>query len=202
MSGRSALVDYETSIRTHVDPATKARLRKRVAGLGAVGVAVVLAVGAWYGRFVSISVCDACGAEESTTEWQIPLTGVTYWRSTHIRQTPLSTAISRNGLAPGHTHTWQYVHGSGNGIMCAVGSGGRVFTSLRYPAVATFIDGVARYQGVARARKWTAALLDVNRSNDTLSMILFEDVPEGGFTSREQFERWWQQHGKNLKTPP
>ena len=140
----------------------RARKRKRALSLTGASLVGLLVFGVRSGRFTSVSVCGGCGADEVTTEWEVPFTQFTYWRSHRIEQTPLSMVVARNGLAPAHAHTWLFVHGSGNGVACAIGTSARLAIAAHYPSIPEFIDAVAKYQGQAPAQKWTGALLSRN----------------------------------------
>jgi hypothetical protein len=154
----------------------------------------VLAFAAAWGGFGYSSVCTTCGAEQRATDWQLPLTRVTYWRSRSVSETPLSRAIARDGLAGPHEHTWAFANGGGNGVTCAIGEGRHIET--RSELAAAFLDGVTRYRGADEGRRWAALLL---KPEPHLSVrVITEDFPRAGFATREGFERWWGGHRQEI----
>lgn len=161
--------------------------------IGGITCFVFLAV-AWWASFYSSSFCTVCGQELSTTEWQVPLTQITYWRWQRLRNTPLSDAISRQSVAGKHEHAWSFAHGGGNGVMCAIGQGRHLVTAALSPDIANFVDAVAIHQGRSVARAWVAMLLAPDQSMRVSTVIRMADVPASGFADREQFQRWWQEH--------
>jgi hypothetical protein len=144
---------------------------------------------AWYGAFSYRSVCTSCGEEQFATDWQIPLTRMTLWRSRSERDTPLSRVVSRYGLAKPGAHAWRFAQGSGNGAMCAVGDG-RFLTCIDSTEVVEFVEAIARFRGTEEARSWLGRLLDPSQSNEAAQLIRVADIPAGGFGGREQFESW------------
>jgi hypothetical protein len=166
------------------------RSTKRFLGLALLGL--VAAAFALYGAFGSISVCGTCGAVQDSTEWQIPFTSVTYWHSTSITQTPLSAVVAKRQLAACPPHNWLFIHGGGNGILCAIGDGRRVHQAALSPNVAAFVSAVTEYQGQREGQRWLKMALDPEASGEVLS-LLAGDVPQSGFADRTTFERWWKQ---------
>ena len=150
---------------------------------------LLLPVLAWYGAFSYCSICTSWGEEQFATDWQIPLTRLTLWRSRSERDTPLSRVVSRNGLATPGAHAWLFAQGSGNGAMCAIGDG-RFLNCNHSDDVAAFVEAVAKFQSVGEARLWLGRLLDPRQSQEAANVIRAADVPAGGFGSRAQFESW------------
>jgi hypothetical protein len=153
----------------------------------------LLVIAVW-GRFNYISICKNCGTVQNSTDWQIPLTEITYWHSRSELETPLSKAISLNGLSVPHVHDWMFAHGSGNGAMCALGLGGHIASAAYSPQAAIFLDAVTKWQGKAKAERWLQLLLDPKRSDEALSSILLLDTPMDGFADQPHFEKWWREH--------
>jgi len=173
------------------------RSTKKFISLALLGL--VAAVFAVYGGFGSISVCGTCGAVQDSTEWQIPFTSVTYWHSTSITQTPLSAVVAKRQLATCSSHNWLFIHGGGNGIMCAIGDGRRVHQAALSSDVAAFVSAVSDYQGQGEAQRWLKVALDTEASRDLVS-LLAGDLPEHGFPHRQTFDGWWQQHRDVIDT--
>jgi hypothetical protein len=150
------------------------------------------------GRFGYTSICTTCGAIQNSSEWQIPFTEITYWRSSSVAPTTLSRVVERHHLSLSHAHTWVFAAGGGNGTTCAIGPGRHLCTAVTSQPVANFIDAMARYHGQSEAQRWLSALLNPDRSNYVSGMIRMADVPTNEFDSPLQFETWWRSHRDDL----
>ena len=148
--------------------------------------------------FSFTSFCTACGAAQDTTEWQIPLTSITYWRTDSVRDTPLSLALARAGLAEAPVHTWAFAFGRGNGTMCALGKGHDLVNIVYSAQLVMFMEAVARYQGRAIAEVWRDRLLDPKKSSQTATQIYMANPPAAGFTGQAEFEKWWRGNAEVL----
>ena len=154
------------------------------------------------GVFNSVSVCTTCGAEQNAEAWHLPLTSIIYRRTSSVRETPLSLALARAGLADSHAHAWVLVHGSGNGIGCDLGIGSDITEAVRSPEVGAFVEAVARYQGRASAQAWVDRLLDWKQSPKAVKQILLVNPPLAGFLGQADFEQWWRGHAETLAPEP
>jgi hypothetical protein len=157
---------------------------------------LILAAAAFavFGAFGSTSVCGTCGVVQDSTEWQVPFTSVTYWHSTSISQTPLSAVVAKRQLATCPSHNWLFIHGGGNGILCAIGDGRHVHQAALSPDVAAFVSAVSEYQGQREGQRWLKMALDPEASREVLSLLASE-IPANGFGDRKTFDRWWKQRG-------
>jgi hypothetical protein len=173
------------------------RSTKRFLGLAL--LVLVAAALALYGAFGSISVCGTCGAVQDSTEWQIPFRSVTYWHSTSITQTPLSAVVAKRQLAACPSHNWLFIHGGGNGTLCAIGDGRRVHQAALSPNVAEFVSAVSEYKGQREGQRWLKMALDREASREVLSLVASE-IPANGFGDRTTFERWWKQQRNVVDT--
>jgi hypothetical protein len=63
--------------------------------------------------------------KSSDTDFQLPLSQLTYWRHHTEHQTPLGELGVELGFVRPHVHNWRFVAGGGNGIVCALGGAGR-----------------------------------------------------------------------------
>src|SRR5262249_24539975 len=88
---------------------------------------VLVCLTLWVGRYYSSSVCTKCAAIRATQEWQVPGTRITLFARSSESDTPLSITLRTNRLVGPHAHAWLGFHGSGNGVRCALGSGGELF---------------------------------------------------------------------------
>lgn len=163
------------------------------------GLALVLLLGLMLrSTFNYVSICTICGGEENSTEWQLPFTEITYWRTHSVIETPLSKAIARTGISGSHEHAWLFAAGSGNGVMCAIGQGRHLFSAVRSEHAAVFLEAVERYQGPVMSREWRDRLLDPKRSSRATDAIRMSEPPLAGFASHQEFDLWWQQHQEDL----
>ena len=158
----------------------------------AIGVAVTLLIGAIlsYSTFGSLSVCRRCGCKRSTTEFQIPLTPLTYWSTHAIVETEMSRMAQDRELVGVHAHNWVFVHGSGNGVTCALGIGGDVSNNVRLPEVLSFIECTSRYRDQREAAEWLSITLDPDKSRAVYQWLTIEQFPENGFESASDYESW------------
>jgi hypothetical protein len=159
-----------------------------------------LALAAFFGAFGYSSICTNCGAIEHTTEWQLPFTQLTVWRSHSIEATPLSRVVDHRQLALASGHAWIFASGGGNGVTCAIGPGRHIYSAVLSPEVATFIDAMSQYRGTTETRRWLASVLDPNHSMTVEGQIRFARIPPAGFTGQAQFDAWWRNHHDHLGT--
>ena len=161
--------------------------RKQI--LGAIALPVILAI-ALYATFGSISICGDCGCLRNATDFQIPLTSITYWRWERVEQSPLSEVVQHSILGERHLHSWRLIHGGGHGITCALGSGGRIWRMARSPSVASFISDTCNYRGRAESRQWLSRALSDNECTAFDQWLLFKSYPEDGFENAAAYETW------------
>src|SRR5215204_6449400 len=100
----------------------KAVSLKRLVGIAMfAALATVVTLALMMGPFGYTSVCNRCGALRSTTEWQLPMTSLTVFRSSTESESPLSRVLLTNGIVAAHSHQWLFAQGGGNGVKCAIG---------------------------------------------------------------------------------
>ncbi|MDB5328397.1 MAG: hypothetical protein JWM57_3966 [Phycisphaerales bacterium] len=159
-------------------------------------IAIPVAVfGALWGAFGYSSACRECGMIRSSTDWQIPFTPLTYWRSHSLEPTLLSREVEADALATGHTHNWVFSHGGGNGIMCAIGSGRWLMSEAMSPDCPTFIHGLVLYRDKRLAREWLTLLLDPKIA---IHPPLGYDLPKKNFPNKAAFDEWGSKLRDNL----
>ena len=129
---------------------TARRRKTAVAACAATALWILLA---WVnGPFRYGSVCDRCGALQSTTEWRLPFTGLPVFAHSTESETPLSRVLMTNGIVSSHAHHWLFGHGSGNGVKCAIGPGRHVSPTAASEDFATLVlmlhrNGQSELQG-------------------------------------------------------
>jgi hypothetical protein len=92
---------------------------KRVALLSVSALVLVAIV--LFATFQSASTCSVCGCRRQAVDLQVPFLPITYGHFSSIHETPLSQLGKQLKLVPAHRHDWRLIHGSGNGILCALG---------------------------------------------------------------------------------
>src|SRR5258705_8395552 len=105
--------------------------KKRIAIATTVALLILVGMSALFGAFGYSSVCRRCGLERRGTDWQIPLTSISVCKSSSEKPTPVSVTLERNGTVGRHEHDWLFIHGAGNGITCALGSGDYISPTVR-----------------------------------------------------------------------
>jgi hypothetical protein len=176
-------------------------------------IAVVSIVILVMSTFSSISVCDECGCESHDTDFQIPFLTLTLWRLHSEKQTPVSALADELGLATPHPHHWRFVHGGGNGIVCALGSGGDILQVAHSEDFIAFVRCTQRFRGVVEARAWIEAGLDEKRARAVRQWLSLSGFSESRFPSVAEYDGWRQRldrigvkqwpelAGKNLLRP-
>jgi len=159
---------------------------KRVA-LFSVSALVIGAI-ALFATFQSLSTCSLCGCRGHSIEFQLPFTDVTYCRIQNVQQTPLSQVGKQLALVSAHRHDWKLIHGSGNGIMCAIGRGADLDRNARSTQVASFVADTARYRDRVEAARWFKTALDARNSKAVFDWLL--DYPEHDMGTSQDYEKW------------
>ena len=137
------------------------------------------------GRFGSSSCCTRCGIRKLTTEWQIPRARITLYSKSTQQHTAFSMMLQTNGITRAHTHIWAFVHGSGNGVRCALGKGHQLMAvqsrdvihliqaahqrddhSFRDLIIANALD-----PETSEATRWAAMVCSLEPSDPNTSMI-------------------------------
>jgi hypothetical protein len=155
----------------------------------------------WFGRFDSLEICTTCGQMQYLSEFQIPLTRLTYFTTRRPSATPFSIALNRAKIVnTTHTHQWLFASGGGNGILCAIGDGRHLLTAVTSPDVATFLQATATYRGQPAAQAWINTLLDPKQSFEASSAIQCATVPTAGFPTKAAYDRWLQAQPVQLET--
>ncbi len=164
--------------------------RRMVRGLLLGGMGGLIAFSIWFGRFQSRSICFHCLQIQHTTQWQVPWTELTYWRSERTTPTPLSQAMAQAGLVTGTIHDWHFIQGSGNGTFCALGDGHHLLTPSQDPGLAHCLQAVAAHEppGVV------AEILRRLRDRDLIVPLTAyaSDCPPEAVTNADRYHAWKQ----------
>jgi hypothetical protein len=181
--------------------------------LGWLAAALVAIAALLMSTFSSTSICDQCGRESHDTAFQIPLSELTFWRLHSIEATPVSALADELGLGSAHEHHWQFVHGTGNGIACALGSGGGIHQLAHSEEFMSFVRCTQRFRGDDEARAWVEAALDEKRARSIRQWLSISGFSETRSRSASEYDGWrqrtdrvwaeeWQElAGKNLLRP-
>jgi hypothetical protein len=163
--------------------------RRRVALVCAAAVLLVLAgIAAVFGAFRSSSVCTMCGLVRQTFEWQVPFTQVTVASRSTESETPVSAVLLGAGIVPAHEHRWLFLSGSGNGVMCVIGSGRHIVPAVRSQEVAAVLAASQQYGVVECRDRLLEALFDLRATR--AASDLCASAPPGGFKDASEFRAW------------
>jgi hypothetical protein len=143
-----------------------------------------------WSTFRSIAVCRDCGQLRSTVDYQLPLLPITYWRHSGTKHSPLSTTAAQLGLTSAHAHRWTLIHGGGNGILCALGTGGELHATADSRRVAAFIADTNDHRGRNEALEWIHRALDDSNHQAVLNWVVQSDFPEQGVDTSLGYEAW------------
>jgi hypothetical protein len=159
-----------------------------------VGAACLLLFAILWGQFRYSSICPICGREQSSVEWQIPFSEISYWRTRTISDTPLTATLIRAGVAGPHSHDWHFCYGGGNGVMCAIGDGRYLLGRTADPSLLAFVRTTLQFETPQRQAELLAALRDCRRANLISCAAIAADLPPGLFDDVQTFVRWRQAH--------
>lgn len=158
----------------------------------ALGAMVMLALSVFLGPFRYATVCTHCGMIRSTTEWQVPFTSITVFRQSTERATPLSTVLMNDGIVAQHDHDWLFCHGGGNGVLCALGRGRHIGSSVESEGVAAMIGTCNTYGELLMRDKILNALFDPDTSSAVKRMAV--RFPLNGFSDASSLRDWMDQN--------
>lgn len=90
-------------------------------------------------------------------------------------------------------HQFVFIHGSGNGVRCALGNGDSILTTALSTNIATLIGDLAEYSSAREAISVTTNLFGTKFRPDVLQLqwAMLRDYPQSGFTNAESFRAWW-----------
>lgn len=157
-----------------------------VAACAAIALWITLA---WVnGPFRYGSVCDRCGALQSTTEWRLPFTRLPVFAHSTESETPLSRVLMTNGIVSLHPHHWLFGHGSGNGVKCAIGPGRHVSPTAASEDFATLVLMLHRSGETALRDRVLSGAFDPETSRTVRCLAV--DVPPTT-ASAEELQAWF-----------
>ena len=110
-----------------------------------------------------------------------------------MEETPLSKLASELALCPTHKHHWELIHGSGHGILCALGYGGTLDRNARSQEVINFLADTNRFRGKEEAEVWFRTFLDVKNGKAVGDWLQWEFYPWDGQISSNNYEKWRKQ---------
>ena len=145
----------------------------------------------WPFKFYYYSLCSKCGEIQNTTDWQLPLTFSTFWSHASIEPTALSRYLASSRLVPAHKHDWQFGHGGGNGVRCALGAADRVRPLLTSTNVTTFLDLARQYGEPGESAKFLEYTIDPELCRAVF--FLAGSIPHDIHSSQE-FRRWMEEY--------
>ncbi|MEZ0275600.1 MAG: hypothetical protein ACAH88_11910 [Roseimicrobium sp.] len=166
-------------------------MSRRVTIIAGVGTFFVLAWFVMGSTFFSSSICHHCGASQSASRWFIPGTEICYFHPASVHPTPVSKVLESTGMVGAHDHDWWLVHGSGNGIHCAIGHGGRLRAGVNSENVASLLAAAHRFGETAFRDKMVEALL--NPKTSLTVYYLGNRVTEECVKDEKSFRAWMEE---------
>ena len=155
-------------------------------------IAVIFVVGSFiyfadeHFSFNYFSVCSQCATIQNTKDLQLPLIGVTYSTSHTIKTTPLSELLAKNKLIKEHQHQWIFASGSGNGVVCAIGSGRYLNQHAHSPMILSFLSHWLQ-RDKAKAKLWTKVILHPDSTYIDHMLPFYKDN-----ITDDDFDRWYR----------
>ena len=163
-----------------------------------VGMGLLLCWGASAGRYYATSICPQCGLVRLTAQWQIPMIWMATLYSTHAdHSSALSLALEECELQHAHDHKWILAHGNGNGIMCALGRGGHIYTADNARCVADLVRAAHHCGEKTLLDNLLMILADPKKCQlveDLAAEAYAEDLSEAS-----HFRAWLEQHQDEVK---
>ena len=149
-------------------------------------IAAALSLGVLASTFRYSSVCGQCGAVLRATDWQLPLSRTTWLHTSPEKDTPLSRCLQTNSIVAAHQHQWIFCHGGGNGMRCALGTGGFIEATAESAEVACLIATLSKFQ----EHEFRDRML-TNIFNPRMSRVV-ESISRTAtnFSSRESLRAW------------
>ncbi|WP_146564426.1 hypothetical protein [Posidoniimonas corsicana] len=141
-------------------------------------------------RFTSSAVCSHCGSIRYTVERQFPFTTVPYWRSRSIESTPLSDSVG--GLLTSRDHTWQFAHGGGNGVRCALGEGRSLLQCTDSALLIGFLEATKQHSGADAARHYLNLALDPTHSEAFMLWLAVSGFQPDTHRDPAAYAAWFQ----------
>lgn len=157
---------------------------RRIAFIAACVGLLGLAGAAYVSYMGHIRVCCICAMHRCST------TVVDFEVKSHFEESALSRVLYRDHLVGQHDHDWQYVHGGGPSVRCALGRARYVCMASDNAVLAEVIDRVSRIEGNAEAKRWLAHVLNPDCPSD----IGFALAAWAGSAERIDdlaFRMWW-----------
>lgn len=144
----------------------------------------------WPFTFYWVEVCGECGAMRQSSARQLPMVPISFWTWHHESGTPLSQQVTP--VVGVHTHRWSFVHGSGNGVFCAIGEGRHAASLTRNADVLTFLQETERYRSQKEYRGWLNLVLSERHARSMRRWLELDPLKSG--LTREEYEAWRQRH--------
>ena len=158
-------------------------MSKRSRELLIIVLVIVIIGGVYWTEFAGWSICRVCGrARDMTSIFGIPV-------HASIRETELSRAVERAGLARKHKHDWIFVHGRGVSGVSGSGRGGRLEHVVERPLYGQFLEATARYRGREEAHAWLELMLDPQHSGNVCAGLDSIGNAAAAFSDSERYQK-------------
>jgi hypothetical protein len=145
--------------------------------------------------FRSSFVCARCGMLCDSTAWEIPGVRVTIFQRSAVQSTPVSEALRTNSIVGVHRHDWQFVHGSGPSILCALGNAGPVARTVCAEEVANFVNTLQQL-GATELRD--RIVTNVFNEHTTLAVRFVSQTPLPTSATPMNIDAWLREQSVSL----
>lgn len=136
--------------------------------------------------FGSSSICGDCGYMQYSQEQYLPFSNIKIWESEEFKH----TRLSKSSVINTHAHQWIFMHGSGNGIACALGGGNAQYSVAVSHDVVLFLEAVDEFDGRDAADEWRNRFMKSNAGGYADMWLELSRWPKEGFSNEDQFHRW------------
>lgn len=153
--------------------------------VGGIFFVAIFALAIPFGIYTGDCVCSTCGTYVDRTEFHIPYTPVIFFKTSRESATPVSTVLTSNGIVGPHKHHWAGIHGGGNGIFCAIGSGQYYERSVQSPNVARLILETDRLGEFKIRDRLIKAIFD-----ERVSDLVYVSVPSNDLPDASALHAW------------
>src|SRR5262245_10027550 len=120
--------------------------RKRILRFSGAALLLSATIALWPCRFYYDSVCAKCGTLRYTTVWQLPYShsDFGFFKSSTESESELSSYLKSSGQVRAHKHDWQFGHGGGNGVRCAIGGGDELRSQVKSKDIPCLLEQFRR----------------------------------------------------------
>lgn len=176
--------------------AIKPKKRRWIRRGVALGVCVVIVL--LIGPFSYSSVCKHCGRWCHTHEWHVPILEIPLVWYSNESESPVSRVLATRDLISPHSHEWLFNQGGGFFVVCALGRGSALASTVNSEKVARLIEDVYEFEDQAMMKRLTELIFDEENSRE--ARFIANLVPEQRFADKAEFCAWLQRWAEHDET--